>query len=131
MYEASGGKMFEQEQKKIERAECTIENCGHMRQLNDIIGFLGMPRGGISVTDYLKRYWPSVQQLVTVKGLDDALCWLRVRFTVAEDDELSKARAREYGEAQYAQGLAAAYAFAILHVERLLKANVYVSHKDD
>ena len=38
-----------------ERLPCTLENCGHMRQLDDIVTFLGMHRGGISVLDELRR----------------------------------------------------------------------------
>jgi hypothetical protein len=37
------------------REPCTLDNCGHMRQLDDIVTLLGMPRGGISVIDYLRR----------------------------------------------------------------------------
>lgn len=37
-----------------DRAPCTLENCGHMRQLDAIVDLLGMPRGGVSVVDYLR-----------------------------------------------------------------------------
>jgi hypothetical protein len=36
------------------RGYCTLENCGHMRQLDAIVDFLGMPRGGISVLGFLR-----------------------------------------------------------------------------
>jgi hypothetical protein len=38
-----------------EREPCTLDNCGHMRQLDAIVELLGMPRGGISVLDYLRK----------------------------------------------------------------------------
>lgn len=39
----------------IERPPCTLENCGHMRQLDAIVDLLGMHRGGISVLDELRK----------------------------------------------------------------------------
>jgi hypothetical protein len=39
---------------RVDRAPCTRENCGHMRQLNAIVDFLGIPRGGASVLDWLR-----------------------------------------------------------------------------
>ena len=35
-------------------APCTLENCGHMRQLDAIVDLLGMPRGTRSVLDELR-----------------------------------------------------------------------------
>jgi hypothetical protein len=42
-----------------DRAPCTLENCGHLRQLDAIADFLGMPRGGVSVLGWLRavRTW--------------------------------------------------------------------------
>ena len=37
------------------RAPCTLENCGHMRQLSAIVDLLGMPRGTRSVLDELRQ----------------------------------------------------------------------------
>ena len=34
-----------------DKKPCTLENCGHMRQLDAIVDFLGMARGGWSVLD--------------------------------------------------------------------------------
>ncbi len=45
--------------------------------------------------------------------------WLRRQLRSAERDERRRAREQDYGGAQYAKGLAAAYAFALLHVERV------------
>jgi hypothetical protein len=36
------------------RRECTLENCGHMRQLDAIVDLLGMTRGTRSVLDELR-----------------------------------------------------------------------------
>ncbi len=36
------------------RGPCTLENCGHMRQLDAIVDFLGMARGTRSVLDELR-----------------------------------------------------------------------------
>ncbi len=36
------------------RPPCTLDNCGHMRQLDAIAEFLGMPRGTRSVLDELR-----------------------------------------------------------------------------
>ena len=36
------------------RGPCTLENCGHMRQLDAIVDFLGMSRGTRSVLDELR-----------------------------------------------------------------------------
>ena len=38
-----------------ERSHCTLDNCGHMRQLDAIVDLLGMHRVGISVLDELRR----------------------------------------------------------------------------
>jgi hypothetical protein len=38
----------------VRKRECTLDNCGHIRQLNAIVDILGMPRGGLSVLDYLR-----------------------------------------------------------------------------
>jgi|GEM_PF-2301107 len=40
--------------KTPERSPCTLENCGHMRQLDAIVDLLGMPRGTRSVLDELR-----------------------------------------------------------------------------
>jgi hypothetical protein len=37
------------------RSPCTLENCGHMRQLDAIVDLLGMPRGTRSVLDELRK----------------------------------------------------------------------------
>ena len=37
------------------RPPCTLDNCGHMRQLDAIVDLLGMHRGGISVLDELRK----------------------------------------------------------------------------
>lgn len=36
------------------RSSCTLDNCGHMRQLDAIVDLLGMPRGTRSVLDELR-----------------------------------------------------------------------------
>jgi hypothetical protein len=40
--------------KAEQREPCSLDNCGHMRQLDKIIDFLGMPRGTRSVYDELR-----------------------------------------------------------------------------
>jgi hypothetical protein len=37
-----------------DRSPCTLDNCGHMRQLDAIVDLLGMSRGSCSVLDYLR-----------------------------------------------------------------------------
>jgi len=37
------------------RSPCTLDNCGHVRQLDAIVDLLGMHRGGISVLDELRK----------------------------------------------------------------------------
>jgi hypothetical protein len=41
------------------REPCTLENCGHMRQLDAIADFLGMTRGTRSVLDELQSRFKS------------------------------------------------------------------------
>lgn len=36
------------------RSHCTLDNCGHMRQLDAIVDLLEMHRGGVSVIDFLR-----------------------------------------------------------------------------
>jgi len=38
----------------VAREPCTLDNCGHMRQLDAIVDLLGMPRGTRSVLDELR-----------------------------------------------------------------------------
>jgi hypothetical protein len=46
------------------RTHCTLENCGHMRQLDAIVDLLGIHRGGISVLDELRKrleFWEKLE----------------------------------------------------------------------
>jgi hypothetical protein len=48
--------------------------------------------------------------------------WLNWRLSETVKAERRAKRARHYGEALYASGLASAYAFAILHMDRVARA---------
>ena len=56
--ETSYGEAAVKDSKMTARARsqgpCTLENCGHMRQLDAIVDFLGMARGTRSVLDELR-----------------------------------------------------------------------------
>lgn len=54
-----------------DRKPCTLENCGHMRQLDAIVDFLGMTRGTRSVLDELQsrfKYGAIASAQITVQA---------------------------------------------------------------
>lgn len=51
----------------------------------------------------------------------ELLKWLRARFKDTEAARKRYASAGQYGDAQLAEGIAQAYAYTILHVERLIR----------
>lgn len=59
------------------RGPCTLENCGHMRQLDAIVDFLGMPRGGCSVLDWLRS---RANERVTVKAFIERVELTRQKY---------------------------------------------------
>jgi len=72
------------------RDPCTLENCGHMRQLDAIVDFLGMTRGTRSVLDELRS-----RALTTVEAFIEHVELVRQRaggasiakaFLVLSDD---------------------------------------------
>ena len=74
------------------RDPCTLENCGHMRQLDAIVDFLGMTRGACSVLDWLRS---RASQGVTVEAFIEHVELVRQRaggasiakaFLVLSDD---------------------------------------------
>ena len=75
-----------------EREVCTLENCGHMRQLDAIVDFLGMPRGACSVLDWLRTQAQNEAKLegerARMKTL--ALSWMEGHTANYEMDELAK-----------------------------------------
>lgn len=54
-----------------------------------------------------------------VEGMRGWLCW---RLRVATRAEQKARREKNYGEAQYCNGLASAYAYAVLHLDRAAAA---------
>ncbi len=60
-----------------DKKPCTLENCGHMRQLDAIVDFLGMPRGGCSVLDWLRS---RANERVTVKAFIERVELTRQKY---------------------------------------------------
>ena len=82
-----------------ERTHCTLDNCGHMRQLDAIVDLLGMPRGGISVLDWLRRRDKEAHQGQSPNWTDDqvkaALNQLAEKVEEAENHASSIVSARD------------------------------------
>jgi len=53
--------------------------------------------------------------------MKELLSWLRRQYRSTEKSKRIAIKRRNYGEALYLEGIAAAYAFTIIHVERSLR----------
>lgn len=56
-----------------------------------------------------------------LRALAEVRKFLVARLTAAEASRDKSARRKHYGEAQLDSGMASAYAFAILHVDRMVR----------